>query len=378
MKVRLPRLYVRLLACMVWLGLAAAPMHAANASRQGNEKPSAQAGKTRVATKSKPTIKAGRASASSSKLAGTKAPSVARKSARRSTRGKLHRVAREPARPSFGSLYGLHRVDDPLDLKSGAALVVDQDTNEVLVSKNAQVVLPIASLTKLMTALVVVESSQSMDQPITITADDVVTERRKGSKLVVGATLTRREVLHLALMSSENRAAHALGRSFDGGMPAFVQAMNRRASELGMTRTRFVEPTGLSSDNQSNPTDLATLVKAAYEHDLIRKLSTTSSLDVDFGERQVQYRNTNLLVSNPTWDIGLQKTGYISAAGRCLVMQASMAGRKLIMVFLDSTGKYSRLGDAERVRHWLHSVPPSKPASVPSVRPSVAALASPT
>lgn len=356
--VRLSRLAARLLALPLWLGLAVAPMHASSATRQGAVKAKSAATKSAAAIKSKAATRKSTATRS------TKASLVGKSSAR-TGRVKARPVAREPARPSFGSLYGLHRVDDPLDLKSGAALVVDQDTNEVLFSKNAQVVLPIASLTKLMTAMVVIEAQQPMNELITITASDVVTERRKGSRLVVGAALPRREILHLALMSSENRAAHALGRNYPGGMSAFVDAMNRRAQDLGMGRTRFVEPTGLSSDNQSSPTDLAALVKAAYEHELIRQLSTSSGLEVEVGERQVHYRNTNLLVSNPTWAIGLQKTGYISAAGRCLVMQASMAGRKLIMVFLDSTGKYSRLGDAERVRRWLSATPQKEKAIVP-------------
>ena len=160
-------------------------------------------------------------------------------------------------------------------------------------------------------------------------------------------------MLHLALMSSENRAANALGRNYPGGLPAFVTAMNRKAAALGMQESRFVEPTGLSSENQSSARDLAVLVKAAYRHPLIRDMSTSVEAAVPVGDRVMQFRNTNALVKNPQWEIGLQKTGYISEAGRCLVMQAQMAGRKLIMVFLDSAGKYSRLGDAERVRRWL-------------------------
>src|SRR6185295_5076329 len=234
-----------------------------------------------------------------------------------------------------------------------AALVLDQDTNEVLFSKNSEAVLPIASLTKLMTAVVVTEAQLPMDEVLTITQDDVDTEKHSGSRLRVGTQLNRGEMLHLALMSSENRAAHALGRHYPGGMDAFVSAMNAKAQELGMTDTRYVEPTGLSSRNQSSARDLGTLVKAAYGHQIIRELSTMPEHQVAIGKRQINFRNTNLLVRNPTWDIGLQKTGYISEAGRCLVMQASLAGRKLIMVFLDSAGKYSRIGDAERVRRWL-------------------------
>jgi D-alanyl-D-alanine endopeptidase (penicillin-binding protein 7) len=164
-------------------------------------------------------------------------------------------------------------------------------------------------------------------------------------------------MLHLALMSSENRAANALGRSYPGGLAAFVAAMNRKARALGMNDTHYVEPTGLSSRNQSSARDLATLVRAAHEVPLIRELSTSPEYMVEVGNRNVQFRNTNGLVKSPEWDIGLQKTGYITEAGRCLVMQAKMAGRQLIMVFLDSAGKYSRIGDAERVRRWVTAMP---------------------
>lgn len=259
----------------------------------------------------------------------------------------------EPARPSFGQLAGLHGAEDPLELKSSVALVLDQDTNEILLSKNPEAVLPIASITKLMTATIVVEAKQPLDEVLTITDDDVDTQKHSGSRLIVGTQLTRGEMLHLALMSSENRAAHALGRSYPGGLDAFVAAMNSKARSLGMNDTRYVEPTGLSSANQSSAHDLALLVKAAYHHDQIRELSTSREYQVAVGHRQLQFRTTNALVRSPSWDIGLQKTGYISEAGRCMVMQAQLAGRKLIMVLLDSAGKYSRIGDAERIRKWL-------------------------
>jgi len=274
----------------------------------------------------------------------------------RGRNGALRRVAlvrAEPTRPSFGQLSGLHDVVDALELKSGVALILDQDTDEVLFSKNAQAVLPIASLTKLMTAVVVAEAALPLDEPITITDEDIDTEKGSRSRLKVGTTLSRGDLLHLALMSSENRAAHALGRSYPGGLAVFVAEMNHKARELGMRDTRYVEPTGLSSANQSSARDLATLVKAALDHQIIRELSTSHEYEVEVGNRPVQFRNTNGLVKSPEWEIGLQKTGYISEAGRCLVMQAKLAGRQLIMVFLDSAGKYSRIGDAERVRHWL-------------------------
>jgi len=298
-------------------------------------------------------------------------------------RGHVHRVSSlveiQPARPSFGQLYGLHSTSDALDLKSGVAFVLDQDTNEVLLSKNAQAVLPIASLTKLMTALVVTEANQPLNEMLTVTEDDIDTEKGSRSRLRVGTMLRREEMLHLALMSSENRAAHALGRHFPGGLDAFVAAMNQKAVELGMNDTHYVEPTGLSSRNQSSARDLATLVKAAHEHQIIRELSTSPESQFEVGNRALQFRNTNNLVRSPSWDIGLQKTGYISEAGRCLVMQVKTAGRKLIMVFLDSAGKYSRIGDAERVRRWVnesahHAAPGVVPAAVPAELPPAGAV----
>lgn len=267
------------------------------------------------------------------------------------------RLAVVPERLSFGQLAGLHVISDPLDLKSSVALVIDQDTHEVLLSKNDHAVLPIASLTKLMTGLLISQAHLPMDEPITITQDDVDTEKGSSSRLSVGTTLTRGEMLHLALMSSENRAAHALGRTFPGGLEAFVGHMNAKARLLGMTDTRYVEPTGLSSRNQSSARDLAILVNVAHSDALVRELSTSPSYEVAVGKRTLQYNNTNRLVKSPSWDIGLQKTGYISEAGRCLVMQAEISGRKLIMVFLDSAGKFSRLGDAERVRSWVEKMP---------------------
>jgi D-alanyl-D-alanine endopeptidase (penicillin-binding protein 7) len=259
------------------------------------------------------------------------------------------------ARPSFGQLAGLHQVSDPLDLKSSVALVMDQETSEVLLRKNDHAVLPIASITKLMTGLLVAEAKLPMDEMITITQEDVDTEKNSSSRLRVGTTLTRGEMLHLALMSSENRAAHALGRTYPGGLQHFVQLMNMKAKLLGMSETQFVEPTGLSSRNQSSAHDLATLVNVAHSNALVREFSTSPSYEVAVGNRTLQFNNTNRLVKSDHWEIGLQKTGYISEAGRCLVMQAEVAGRKIIMVFLDSVGKYSRLGDAERVRNWVEA-----------------------
>ena len=283
----------------------------------------------------------------------TKKSAAASKQLMRAKSKRVSLVRAVPQRPSFGQTFGLHATDDPLDLKSSVALVVDQDTQQVLFSKNPQAVLPIASITKLMTGLIVAEAHLPLDEVLTISQDDVDTEKGSRSRLTVGTQLTRGEMMHLALMASENRAAHALGRSYPGGLTAFVAAMNAKAQLLGMSGTRYVEPTGLSSQNQSNANDLAKLVGVAYQHQILRELSVSREAQMPVGKRFVQFRNTNGLVRNPEWDIGLQKTGYISEAGRCLVLQAEMAGRKLIMVLLDSAGRYSRIGDAERIRKWL-------------------------
>jgi D-alanyl-D-alanine endopeptidase (penicillin-binding protein 7) len=274
-----------------------------------------------------------------------------------------------PPRLSYGQLAGLHTAQDPLSLRSSVALVIDQDTQEVLLSKNDHAVLPIASLTKLMTGVIINEARLPMDEMITITQDDVDTEKGSSSRLRVGATLSRGELLHLALMSSENRAAHALGRTYPGGMATFVGLMNGKAQALGMKDTRYVEPTGLSSRNRSSAHDLALLVQAASADPVLRELSTSSGHQVVLGRQTLQYNNTNRLVKHPEWDIGLQKTGYISEAGQCLVMQARVAGRKLIMVFLDSAGKLSRIADAERVRRWVETRGPTPPrAATPGTR----------
>ncbi len=275
--------------------------------------------------------------------------------AKAKARSGIARVNPLPPRPSYGKLAGLHGARDVLELKSSVALVIDQETSEVLFSKNDKAVLPIASLTKLMTGLVVSEAKLALDEKIVISQADVDTEKGSSSRLSVGTELSRAELLHLALMSSENRAAHALGRSHPGGLPVFVALMNAKARSLGMSDTSYVEPTGLSSKNQSSARDLVKLVNVASTDALLREFSTSPGHQVEVGHRTLQYNNTNRLVKNPAWDIGLQKTGYISEAGQCLVMQARVAGRKLIMVFLDSAGKLTRLADAERVRRWVES-----------------------
>jgi len=277
------------------------------------------------------------------------------------------RTQRIAAVPQALPTLGLRTSSDHLNLKSSVALVVDQDTNEILLRKNDLAVLPIASLTKLMTGLILNEAHLPMDEMITITEDDVDNEKGSSSRLGVGTELNRGELLQLALMSSENRAAHALARTYPGGLAQFVQLMNAKARTLGMNDTHYVEPTGLSSLNHSSAHDLVKLVGAAHQQPLLRELTTTPQHFVEVGHRVLQYNNTNRLVKNPSWDIGLQKTGYISEAGQCLVMQVKVAGRQLIMVFLDSVGKLSRLADAARVRQWLESAGTTNTDRHPSV-----------
>lgn len=282
------------------------------------------------------------------------------------------RVAYTPVNPvvppvmTAGDMAGLNHTRDPLALGSNAAIVIDQNTSQVLFEKNSSVALPIASLTKLMTATVVVEAHQDMDEILEVTADDIDREKNSSSRLRVGSRMSRGNMLHIALMSSENRAASALGRNYPGGLPAFVAAMNAKAKSLGMNDTHYVEPTGLSSHNMASARDLAKLVTAAYHHAIIRQYSTDDRYTVDAGGYHIPYMTSNRLVMNSHWDIGLQKTGYISEAGHCLVMQARIDSRPVVMVFLDSKGKYTRLADADRVRKWLETSRPQVFAQVNS------------
>jgi D-alanyl-D-alanine endopeptidase (penicillin-binding protein 7) len=241
------------------------------------------------------------------------------------------------------------------DLRSNGALVVDRSDSSVLFAKNANVASPIASITKLMTSLVVLEAHQPMDELITIRASDTDSGRGTYSRLSVGTVLTRADLMHLALMASENRAAHALGNNYPGGLPAFVAAMNAKAAALGMTNAHFVEPTGLSKENVASPEDLSKLVIAAAKNPTIRSYSTDKNYSVRVHGRSLEFRNTDKLVANPTWDIIVQKTGYISEAGRCLVMEAMIEGRSVVIVLLDSWGKYTRLADAARIKHWMEA-----------------------
>jgi len=241
------------------------------------------------------------------------------------------------------------------DVRSHAFYVLDETHSSVLAARHASVPAPIASITKLMTALVVLEAGQPMDELLTITSADVRGTVGGKSRLAPGARLSRGDLLHLALMSSENRAAHAVCRNYPDGLPACVQAMNDKAAELEMTTTRFVEPTGLSSSNVASPEDLARLVLAAAANPTIRDFSTDDSHTVYLGRQALEYRNTNRLVENPAWDVGVQKTGYISKAGRCLVMQTVVDERQVVIVLLNSLGRLTRIADAVRIRTWLEA-----------------------
>ena len=246
---------------------------------------------------------------------------------------------------------------DPPDIRSSAALVVDESSSTVLLARQAEVPTPIASITKLMTALVIVDAHQPLDEVLTITEEDHEHGRGAYSRLAVGARLSRGDLLHVALMSSENRAAHTLGRSYPGGLTAFVAAMNGKAQALGMSHTHFVDPTGLSSENQASPADLSKLVSAASLVPTIQQYSTDERHTVVVGRRALEFRNTDLLVRSPAWNIIVQKTGYITEAGKCLVMKALIRGRAVVIVLLDSYGKYTRVADAQRIRKWLEARP---------------------
>jgi len=263
------------------------------------------------------------------------------------------------ARPTMGDLAGLHLTRDPLDLKSNVAFVLDQANSEILFEKNAGVALPIASITKMMTGLVVVEANQDMNEILTVTEADVDHAKFSSSRLRVGSQLTRANMLHIALMSSENRAASALGRHYPGGLPAFVDAMNAKAQSLGMTDTHYVDSSGLSKMNVASARDLAKLAMAAYQHPVLREYSTDAKAVVEANGRPMHFGTTNRLIATPGWEIGLQKTGFINEAGRCMLMQAVIQGRAVIMVLLDAKGSAARAADAGRMRKWLEALKPA-------------------
>jgi D-alanyl-D-alanine endopeptidase (penicillin-binding protein 7) len=284
----------------------------------------------------------------------TAAKNKATKMAAAHSSHKTHLVA-ESARKSVrhASLADI----DPsrLALYSASALVIDQSDGHVMLEKQPDLVVPIASISKLMTAMVVLDAKLDLQEVIAIGDEDVDGLKGTRSRLPVGTTMTREAAMLLALMSSENRAAHALGRHYPGGMPAFVQAMNKKAHALGMLTSRFEEPTGLSSNNVSTAHDLARMVAAAARYPEIRSFSTTAEARVELNGRIRDFHNTNALVRSDNWEIGVSKTGYISEAGRCLVMQARVADKPVVIVLLDSVGKMTRVGDANRIKRWMES-----------------------
>jgi D-alanyl-D-alanine endopeptidase (penicillin-binding protein 7) len=272
-----------------------------------------------------------------------------------------HREPSLPSRVVAGLLLAAWAVTataqpirDP-KLKSSSVLIIDQSDSSVLYSRHPDVAMPIASITKLMTALVVLDAKQPLDEAIQITDADRDFPKSAFSRLTVGTTLSRGDLMHLALMSSENRAAHALGNNYPGGMPAMVAAMNAKAARLGMTSSHFVDPTGLSSENVASPADLTKLVIAASHNPTIREYSTDSHYAVKVRRHMVEFRNTDNLVANPAWNIIVQKTGYITEAGKCLVMAAVIEGRSVVIVLLDSLGRYTRVADAKRIKTWMEA-----------------------
>ncbi len=336
-----------------------------------SEAQAADEGKTRThkvkAHKAKPKIKA---KAKSKKIAHT--------SSRSNFKARAHKRIAASDNPNtplrvMKVTYDNALQGSDLDLKSAAALVVDQKSGEALYAKNMNVATPIASITKLMTAMVTLDAGLPLDEEIVIGAEDMDRLKGTGSRLALGTRLTRGELLHLALIASENRAAAALSRAYPGGRDVFIAAMNRKAREIGMKQSNFVDGTGLNSQNQATASDLVKMVDAAYRYPLIREISSSGSYDVSVPghkvvrvrengkvrrvsreiQRHIAFHNTNSLTRNQDWDIGVSKTGYINEAGRCLVMQASIAERKVIIVLLDSWGKFSRIGDAQRIKKWL-------------------------
>lgn len=310
------------MALLLAMGVVAVPFsgEAAAASRT----------KATPATKHVPASKAG------------KSPGGAAKTSRT---GRNLQHARQVAFEETGDLV----------LQSGAAVVVDQSNGSVLIEKNASAPVPIASITKLMTAMVALDARPSLTEELVISEDDVDTLKGTRSRLVVGTRLTREEMLLLALMSSENRAAAALSRYYPGGRPAFIAAMNRKAKDLGLSDTHFEDSTGLTAANVSSARDLTRLVAAAHRYPLIRQFSTTPEYEVNIAGRPRMFHNTNSLVRSENWEIGLSKTGFISEAGRCLVMQAWVKDKPMIIVLLDSWGKLTRIGDANRIKRWIES-----------------------
>lgn len=326
----------------VVVGLALTPLHGEAASKKHRKASTVSSVKHKVSSKSK----------------------SSRYKAQRVTRYKASRVnvkLRKSYSINQAYAYAPDSYDgiSPLNLASAKALVINQNTNEVIYAKNTNAPTPIASVTKLMTAMVILDSGASLQEEVSVTNEDVDYLKGTSSRLPIGTRLTRHELMHLALIASENRAASALASTYPAGRAQFIRDMNQKAISLGMTNTHFSDSTGLSSSNVSTAEDLAKMVNAAHHYDEIRNISTMSSYDVNLSSRLAHFNNTNSLVRNSDWVIGLSKTGFINEAGRCLVMQAQLAGEPVIIVLLDSDGKYSRIGDANRVRKWIeHNTEP--------------------
>ncbi|MBI2277642.1 MAG: D-alanyl-D-alanine endopeptidase [Dechloromonas sp.] len=317
---------------LLGLGLGA-PLEAATAKKQ-----EPQASKKVVAKSATKPVRKAAAKAAPTKFKGKMVHAAVEKSKK-----PMRRVSMADIDPGRLALY------------SASALVIDQTTGQTILEKQPDAVLPIASISKLMTAMVVLDAKLDLQEVIAISDEDVDGLKGTRSRLPVGATMTRETAMLLALMSSENRAAHALGRHYPGGLQAFVQAMNRKAQSLGMFNTRFEEPTGLSSNNVSTAHDLARMVAAAARYPEIRSFSTTAEAKVELNGRVHNFGTTNPLVRSDNWEIGISKTGYISEAGRCLVMQARVADKPVVIVLLDSVGKMTRVGDANRIKRWMES-----------------------
>lgn len=335
----------------------AAPKNTQKSLSQKSAKKTAVKKKQDVATK-KASAKKTKSKTASKKASKTSAPKknlalkTSNKKANASKKAKSTRAGKKSLAVNDPDLW---RETEHLVVQSSAALVVDQNDGDMLYQKNARVSVPIASITKLMTAMVVLDGNLQMSQPVTITDDDVDYVRKSRSRLHVGSVMTRETALLLALMSSENRAANSLARHYPGGKRAFIQAMNAKAKSLGMTGTRFEDPTGLSSSNVSTAVDLGKMVQAAYQYPQIREFSTVPEAFVDIGGSELAYHNTNPLVKSASWNVGLSKTGFIHEAGKCLVMQARVANRPVVIVLLDSNGKTARVQDANRIKRWMES-----------------------
>jgi serine-type D-Ala-D-Ala endopeptidase (penicillin-binding protein 7) len=348
-----------LLLLVSLIGLGTGSVQASEAQKQ---KPPVSKKKDNAAAKA-PANQAKKNTTASGKQAATTGKKTTKTAANKPT-GKSAQKSSPNVRKAVASSKKGNRVAsadegdfDPrrLALHSASVLVLDQTTGQPLLEKHPDTVVPIASISKLMTAMVVLDAGLDLNEVIAISEEDVDTLKGTRSRLPVGTTMTRETAMLLALMSSENRAANALGRHYPGGMPAFVAAMNRKAMSLGMFSSRFEEPTGLSSNNVATAHDLARMVAASANYPEIRHFSTTAEAKLELNGRVRDFGNTNALVRNDNWEIGVSKTGYISEAGRCLVMQARVADKPVVIVLLDSNGKMTRVGDANRIKRWMES-----------------------